>query len=117
MLLRHSMLLWASRRGFRNLRVESVPVLVELHRTNSTPDSVRDLVVGTFNRKGFQDSSRFVDQALADGRIEVLLDGLDEVNTDQRAQVVQMINDFAESYDSCRVADRANHGPRGLDRH
>ncbi|WP_239405393.1 NACHT domain-containing NTPase [Frankia sp. Cj3] len=103
MLLRHSMLLWASVPRRRRSRSGRVPVLVELHRTNTGDGSIRDHIVQVLNGQGFANSARFVDRALEAGGIEVFLDGLDEVSTERRSGVIDLIGEFAERYRGCRV--------------
>lgn len=109
MLLRHSVLLWASARRRRVVggAVESdqtaVPVLVELHRARSEEDSLRELIVDSLNGRGFHDAARFADRAIADGRLELLLDGLDEVGAQHREVIVRQIEQFADAHRACRI--------------
>jgi hypothetical protein len=104
MLLRHSLLLWASQRqGHRVPRRGTVPILIELHRANSADVSVRDLAVAALAGPRFPDARAFVDRALADARLELLLDGLDEVSPDRRVKLVEQIDQFASAYSDCRI--------------
>lgn len=84
-------------------RFDRVPVLVELGRYNARERRVEDLVVaacarvveGESRRRHHKppavplvdDAARVVPAALADGRLCVFLDGLDEVVTDRRGDV------------------------------
>ncbi|RGC70897.1 NACHT domain protein [Micromonospora sp. MW-13] len=116
MLLRHSMLRWAAGPE----ESDRVPVLVELTRYNRQDRSIQQLVVDALNRpddehpgRGRQrrkptpplvaDAEQVTPLALAHGQLCVFLDGLDEVVTDRRADVVQDIKEFAERYPTCQI--------------
>lgn len=98
MLLRHSMLTWATS-GDR----EQVPVLVDLHRCNGNTASLERLVVDQFDRDGFPGAERFVERRLRTGTLSVLFDGLDEVNGVERERVAQLLRDFVRRHPRCQV--------------
>jgi len=80
-----------------------VPVLVELHRTNDMTRPLEELIADTFARNGFRGASEFVSATLAGGRLTLLLDGLDEVATTLRGNVIRQIRDLLHQYPDCRV--------------
>jgi hypothetical protein len=91
-----------------------IPVLLELKRFNSDQAHIETLVVEEFQACGFPNAEAFATAALAQGKLLVLLDGLDEVPTANLDGVIQQIGDFVSRYPqnrfitSCRMA--AYHG-------
>ncbi|UOX86371.1 NACHT domain-containing protein [Amycolatopsis sp. FBCC-B4732] len=107
LLLKNSMLMWVRR--VRAGATERMPVLIELHRCNDGSASLVDLVVSELAR-AYPARSRHRDavkevaeQALRDGRLTLLLDGLDEVGRAQQHRVFGMLRDFARDYPECQV--------------
>lgn len=105
LLLKNSMLLWADgsrmrlgRRGDRR-----IPVLVELHRCNNSDADIVELMLDELARNQVKRSKSFVERALRDGRLRLLLDGLDEVGKDVQERVVKMIKDFAMANPECQI--------------
>ncbi len=82
----------------------SIPVLLELNRLNDSELTLLEHLVDIFRINGFPRAHQFVTGALDEGRLVVLLDGLDEVNTLKRDAVVQAIKDFLSEHESARVA-------------
>jgi hypothetical protein len=80
-----------------------VPVLVELHRTNDMARPLEELIADTFARNGFRGASEFVSAALISGGLTLLFDGLDEVATTLRGNVIRQIRDLLHQYPDCRV--------------
>ncbi|WP_406331619.1 NACHT domain-containing protein [Streptomyces sp. NBC_00203] len=110
LLLRHESLMWArqrvredsSRVDLGDLR--EIPVLLELHRCNKDPDlTLEQQVVRHFARHGFPRADTWVAGALGRGDLALYFDGLDEVATDLRAKVVELIKEFADTYADCRI--------------
>ncbi len=105
LLLKNSMLIWAdssaARHGHR--RDRRVPVLIELHRCNSSDGDITQLVLEELDRNQVKRPRSFVEKALRDGQLSLLLDGLDEVGKDQREQVIEMIMDFAKGNPACQI--------------
>lgn len=99
MLLRYFMLSWAKRERGQTNRI--VPVMLELHRCEGSLGSLQDYLAEQLNRDGFARPERFVPRALARGGLRVMLDGLDEVSSGERARVLQMITDFVTAYPDC----------------
>ncbi|NUP84042.1 MAG: NACHT domain-containing protein [Nonomuraea sp.] len=95
MLLKHLMLGWADdpRRDRR------VPVLVDLHRYGKA--TLRDLLAETLGHgRGPIGAGRLHD-ALADGRLRLYFDGLDEVARDHLPAVLTELRELANRYDRC----------------
>ncbi|MEM9006528.1 MAG: NACHT domain-containing protein [Cyanobacteria bacterium P01_F01_bin.86] len=91
--------------GRLDLPGQPIPVLIELHRL-SNPDLTQkeliQVIVEAFSRDNFPKAGRFVRRSL-EGPLMLLLDGLDEVNSDARPKVVQQIKDLLDTYENCRV--------------
>ncbi|HEX6345408.1 NACHT domain-containing protein [Umezawaea sp.] len=106
LLLKSSMLTWAKR--VRGGRSERVPVLIELHRCNGTSDSLVDLIVAELARarvdrsRGGGRIRELVQQALDDGALSLLFDGLDEVGRADQERVFAALRDFAREYGDCQ---------------
>jgi NACHT domain len=86
-----------------------VPVLMELKRLRDpdlTEEKLIAAIVETFRRNRFPDAGRFVRHSLQHGKLMLLLDGLDEVNSLVRPVLVQRISDLLRSLDEhkrCRL--------------
>jgi energy-coupling factor transporter ATP-binding protein EcfA2 len=107
MLLKYLALLYSEGR-FKNLLDRPVPILLELNRLNEanlTVEKLEQQLVEACDRHNFPKANRFVSQSLKDGRLLLLLDGLDEVSSGVRAHVVRCLKDFLEleKYKKCRV--------------
>ncbi|MGR4852422.1 NACHT domain-containing protein [Streptomyces sp. LARHCF252] len=110
MLLRHEALMWARQRireGRRRVDLgdlRDIPVLLELHRLNKDATAgLEQHIVRHFERHGFPRAGTWVAGALDRGDLALYLDGLDEVNSDIRDRIVDMIKDFAETHPECRL--------------
>jgi hypothetical protein len=102
MLLKHSLLVWAlSDEGTAN--AFRIPVLIELHRCNGNTIQLHEHVITQLERDGLPGAKRFVQRTLEEGKLTLLLDGLDEVSTPERPRVVQMIKDFSETHSECQI--------------
>ncbi|MHC5763908.1 NACHT domain-containing protein, partial [Nostoc sp.] len=80
-----------------------VPILVELHRFSSLEKTVEQQLVEALKRDGFPNAESFVSQSLDNNKLLLLLDGLDEVSSNDRKRVVDLINDFLDTYQKCPV--------------
>ncbi|WP_181387069.1 NACHT domain-containing NTPase [Streptomyces sp. Act143] len=121
MLLRHTVLAWAHRRyrpeltpsrtwydPRRRHRVvlgvcTDVPVLLPLHSVDLDTDDLIGHIVDHFAEHDFPNARTWVERALADGRLALYFDGLDEVPTAQRARIVHEVRRFLHAYDRCRM--------------
>lgn len=86
-----------------NMPGRRLPVLLALHRFNDPTLKLEDLVVDELARNDFPRANRFVSSALENGRLLLLLDGLDEVNSSERRRVVQHLRDSLNRYSDCRA--------------
>jgi NACHT domain len=73
-----------------------IPILIELKRLNTERINIEELINNEFYNCGFPDSSLFVRQALQQGKMLILLDGLDEIATKKMGEVVKAIKNFFE---------------------
>jgi predicted NACHT family NTPase len=84
--------------GMRRLKHLHVPILFELHRLNgnSRPliEHLADRLKGADVRPGFWDARKFMEKGLEDGRLLILLDGLDEVDSSQRQRALSEIGEI-----------------------
>jgi hypothetical protein len=105
LLLKNSMLVWAESpaAGHGRRRDGRVPVLIELHRCNTSDSDITQLVLEELDRNQVKQPRSFVEKALRDGQLSLLLDGLDEVGKDRREQVTKMIMDFAMGNPACQI--------------
>lgn len=81
-------------------------VLLELYRLSDgtlNRDKLLEKVVEAFDRNQFPKAKNLVEQGLERGTLMLLLDGLDEVNSDVRSHVVGVIRDLLKTYSRCRV--------------
>ena len=87
-----------------------IPVLLELKRFEADNIDIAKLIAAEFETCGFLEAEAFTQNALTQGNLLVLLDGLDEVPSTNLDKVLQTIRDFVDRYDdnrfiaSCRVA-------------
>jgi hypothetical protein len=85
---------------------DSLPVLLELHRLSGEGLNVEKLVaelVATFARHDFPGAENFLLQALEHGSVTLLFDGLDEVASQDRTAVIQVLKDTLATYRQCRA--------------
>ncbi|WP_404784878.1 NACHT domain-containing protein [Altericista sp. CCNU0014] len=93
---------------------ECIPVMLELKRFDSGQIDIKAVIAEEFSHVGFDFSAEFVEEALKQGKLLVLLDGLDEVPKANQDRVCQAIQDFVSRYNnkyqgnrfiaSCRIA-------------
>jgi hypothetical protein len=100
MLLRYLALNYGA--GKLQLVDEPVVILLELWRLADGTSILAELVAA-LAREDFPNGEGFLKQALARGRVVLLLDGLDEVNTEKRPDVVKRIKDFLDTCEQCGV--------------
>ena len=101
MLLKHIALRYAE--GYLRLPKQPVPVLLELHRLSEPGKSLTERLVEALARDDFPHAQRFVSHSLEQGTLMLLLDGLDEVNSSVRGQVIQQIKDLLDQHSNCRA--------------
>ncbi|MFP4102531.1 NACHT domain-containing protein [Coleofasciculus sp.] len=87
-----------------------IPVLIELKTFNQGEIDIEHKIAEEFRICGFPAHQEFTVKALEQGKLLILLDGLDEVPTERMNQVIQHIHNFVDLHDknrfiaSCRVA-------------
>ncbi len=94
----------------RKYEHKCIPVFLELKRFIDTEIDIKQLITQEFKTCGFPNPEKFTIKALEQGKLLILLDGLDEVPTKNLNSVIETIQDFVDLYDqnrfivSCRVA-------------
>jgi predicted NACHT family NTPase len=87
-----------------------VPVFLELKQFRTGVVNLEQAIVREFETCGFPDPISSTQKLLANGKLLILLDGLDEVPTQQLDIAIDQIQDFADQYKqnrfiaSCRTA-------------
>ncbi len=87
-----------------------IPVFLELKRFTTDEIDLRKAIAQEFENFGFPPSEEFATKALEQGKLLVLLDGLDEVPKKQMNAAIEAIQNFVNRYDqnrfiaSCRIA-------------
>ena len=81
-----------------------IPVFIVLRRLAAAQHSVEDAIIAAFNQYNFPRSLQFVHKSISEGRLLVILDGLDEVG-ESRTFVTDQIQQFCEQDD---VRDNKN---------
>ncbi|MGJ5631843.1 NACHT domain-containing protein [Nostoc sp. CALU 1950] len=104
MLLRHIALCYADGRWSSLFKkFQCIPILLELHRLSSSEKTIQEHLEDAFDRDGFPNAKHFVSESLEKGRLLLLFDGLDEVNSDSRERVVNEIKNLLDRYLKCPV--------------
>ncbi|MBI4781533.1 MAG: NACHT domain-containing protein [Oscillatoriophycideae cyanobacterium NC_groundwater_1537_Pr4_S-0.65um_50_18] len=89
---------------------ECIPVFLELKRFNQTQVDLKKAIAEEFQHFGFPESGQFAAKALEQGKLLILLDGLDEVPKATLNAVMEAIQNFVTQYEqnrfiaSCRLA-------------
>ena len=81
-------------------------VLLELYRISTPNLGENELIenlVEVFSRNQFPNAEKLVSQSLESGSLMLLLDGLDEINSEFQGKAVQVIRDFLEKYSKCKA--------------
>ncbi len=87
-----------------------IPVFIELKNLNFKKINLQEQIIAEFQLAGFPEVEKFVNQALEQGKLLILLDGVDEVPTKQIYHVINHIQEFVERYRknrfivSCRIS-------------
>jgi len=90
--------LWETLRGTTAYGHAKLPVLIELRRFKSEPIDLVALIVKEFATCQFPESRAFVEGALKEGGLLILLDGLDEVPEAKLTEVIEQVRDFVDRY-------------------
>ncbi|MGK7926195.1 MAG: NACHT domain-containing NTPase, partial [Spirulina sp.] len=105
MLLKYLALSYSEGR-LTNLPDRPVLILLELNRltnANLTVEELEQHLVDACDRNDFPNAKRFISHSLKQGRLMLLLDGLDEVNSSVRSRVVRCLKNLLDKYEECRA--------------
>ncbi len=89
---------------------ESIPVMIELKNFTSSEVGIAQAIAQEFRICGFPSPDEVTTKLLEQGKLLILLDGLDEVPTKNVEETIRQIQNFVDQYDknrfiaSCRVA-------------
>jgi predicted NACHT family NTPase len=89
---------------------DCIPVLIELKELRDETIDLKQKIAAEFEICGFPEATAFTDASLQQGKLLLLLDGLDEVPTNNLNRVIEHIEDFVDAHDqnafvsSCRIA-------------
>jgi hypothetical protein len=98
-----------------NYQHRLIPVFLELKKFKESEINIQTLIEKEFEICGFPDVQKNVSKKLAEGKLLILLDGLDEVPTENRENVIGKIQDFVDQHKqnrfilSCRTAARTTN--------
>jgi hypothetical protein len=98
-----------------NYQHRLIPVFLELKKFKESEINIQALIEKEFEICGFPDVQKNVSKKLAEGKLLILLDGLDEVPTENRENVIEKIQDFVDQRKqnrfilSCRTAARTTN--------
>jgi predicted NACHT family NTPase len=87
-----------------------IPVFIELKKFNTGEINIENEIAEEFRICGFPSHEEFTAKALEQGKLLILLDGLDEVPTERMNEAIRRIQNFVDLHDqnrfitSCRVA-------------
>lgn len=87
-----------------------IPVFVELKEFQYQEINFEKKIAEEFQYRGFPKPDEFTSEALKQGKLLILLDGLDEVPSEKMNEVIRQIQNFVDLYDknrfvvSCRLA-------------
>ena len=93
-----------------NLKHRCIPIFLELKRLTESTIDLKKLIVQEFQTCNFPRAEEFTNRALRQGRLLILLDGLDEVPSDSTKNAIITIQDFVDQHKdnrfiaSCRTA-------------
>ena len=100
---------------------DCIPVFIELKSFRSSQIDIEKLIVEEFSICGFPSPEQFIAKVLEQGKLLILLDGLDEVPTVNTNEVISKIQNFVDRYYknrfivSCRTAAYRNNFQRFTD--
>ncbi|RCJ20238.1 histidine kinase [Nostoc sp. ATCC 43529] len=87
-----------------------IPVFIELKTFTNSDIDIEKIIAEEFRVCGFPSAKKFTGKALEEGKLLILLDGLDEVPTQNLNEAINKIQNFVDKYDqnrfiaSCRTA-------------
>ncbi|KAI9132176.1 NACHT domain-containing protein [Acaryochloris sp. CCMEE 5410] len=75
-----------------------IPVFIELKKFSFTEVDLESAIIEEFKICGFPKPQHFLEKALVQGNLLLLLDGLDEVPIEQMSEAISKIQDFANRF-------------------
>ncbi|MGK7942419.1 MAG: NACHT domain-containing NTPase [Crocosphaera sp.] len=87
-----------------------IPVFIELKKFIEEDINIKKMIIDEFDICNFPNAQKSVEKLLDNGKLLILLDGLDEVPTKNLDKVINKIQDFVDKHDknrfiiSCRTA-------------
>ena len=94
---------------------QCIPVYLELKRFRETNIDIEQYIAQEFETCGFPEARQFTQKALEQGKLLILLDGLDEVPVANLNNAITIIHDFVDRHSknrfiaSCRTAAYHNY--------
>ncbi|MEM7795347.1 MAG: NACHT domain-containing protein [Cyanobacteria bacterium P01_C01_bin.118] len=94
----------------KEFQYDCMPIWVDLKKLTDSTVGFKDYVINELTSFDFPQSTEIVENGLKKGRFLILFDGLDEVSSSNRHQVLDEIETFVERYEknryiiSCRAA-------------
>ncbi|MFG3252622.1 NACHT domain-containing protein [Streptomyces sp. NPDC048172] len=82
---------------------QGIPVLLDLHRCNSSDASFEEMVAEQFEWGQVQNAATYARNALDGGQLRIFFDGLDEVAPAELEKVVGKLKDFGSRYPDCQM--------------
>jgi predicted NACHT family NTPase len=101
---------------------DCIPVMIELKELRDADLDLKQKIATEFEVCGFPEAEAFTEASLNQGKLLVLLDGLDEVPTHNLNRVIEHIKDFVDAHDnnafiaSCRIAAYRDSQSSGFQR-
>ncbi len=109
-------------KGKRDIaRHRCIPVFLELKTFKDQHVTIEEKIIAEFATCRFPEPEQFTQNALKQGRLLILLDGLDDLPAANINEVIRQIEDFVDRYDknrfiaSCRIAAYRNSFKRFFD--
>jgi hypothetical protein len=90
--------------------IEKTPIFIGLREWAESKQTLMDFIIEQFSLCNFPKADSFIEYLLEKGNAILLLDGLDEVNSEYNARIIEAVKLFCKKYDknkcliSCRVA-------------
>jgi len=79
-----------------------IPVFIELKRFASSDINIERFIAEEFRTCGFPSPEQFAAKALEEGKLLILLDGLDEVPTKNLTEAISQIQNFVDKHNKNR---------------
>jgi predicted NACHT family NTPase len=98
-----------------------VPVFISLKDVSESDKSLLNCIATEFDTCDFPNAQKFIEHQLLDGKMLILLDGLDEVSRINQTKIHDEVNRFCDKFSrnrfviSCRTAAYNQNFPRFVD--